>query len=63
MMSKRAIYLDERERDLARRVFTHADDIICYRLNHETGIERVALIWTKDSVRDLADKFQEPEDE
>jgi len=57
---KRAIYLDERERDLVRRIIEY----FAGRLNN-TGLsltyaETVAVYWTRDEANRLLEKFKEP---
>ncbi len=60
---KRAIYLDDRERDLARRIC----DWVCFkaeeRLGREfqTSVEKPALRWFRDEIQALNAKFEEPE--
>lgn len=57
-MGKKPIYLDERERDLARR--------ICTVVGEELGtlfggkVEKFAVHWTMKEVRALGEKFIEP---
>lgn len=58
---KKAIYLDARERDLARRVC----DLTIRNLNKrlDTGAlpeEHMAYRWTRDEVYALREKFEEP---
>ena len=60
---KRAIYLDDRERDLARRIC----DWVCLKAKDElvaraTGhVTKPALIWFYDEIQALRAKFKEPE--
>ena len=56
---KRPIYLDDRERDLARRVFA----VVVKELNYSptNDMARMAIQWTHDEVKALGDKFAEPE--
>ena len=60
-MGKRAIYLDERERDLAKRIF---DYIICRcELRQPKSlypIEQCAVQWLHDEVLALKEKFNKP---
>ena len=58
-MSKRAIYLDERERDLARRIFTAAVDIL-NNAEIPGRIKKLAILWTHDEILKLREKFEEP---
>lgn len=59
---KRAIYLDNWERDLTHRVLTA---VVC-RLDARIGtpmkerFDKMAIRWTKDEVNTLAAKFEEP---
>lgn len=63
---KRPIYLDERERDLARRVILRVKESLSAVLKKTPGITypnvRLAAEWTRDELGDLYAKFQEPED-
>lgn len=59
-MAKKAIYLDERERDLARRLCR----LVCSKLRNEgTAIKltQFALQWTHDEIQALEAKFAEHE--
>ena len=56
---KKAIYLDERERDLARRVCRFVMEALD---DHPLGdAARFACAWTRDEVQRLAKKFAERE--
>lgn len=58
---KRAIYLDDRERDLTRRVFA-----IVGKELEGSGIGdmgRFAVNWASKEVKDLGKKFDEPEEQ
>ena len=57
-MAKKAIYLEERERDLARRVF----DVAIYDLSAAAALGKfgsMACSWTRDEIIALKTKFQE----
>lgn len=59
---KRAIYLDDRERDLARRVCGAFVSRLNWRIKNrlEDSFDKMALGWTVDEVEALAAKFEEP---
>lgn len=60
---KRAIYLDDRERDLARRCFEYLHTELHSKANFENNeLRSLALKWTRDDIADLLVKFQEPEE-
>ena len=60
-MAKRAIYLDERERDLARRAFEVLRGYLVFTIKiHTRRLEVMALQWTHDELEALAAKFEEP---
>ncbi len=59
-MGKRAIYLDERERDLTRRVFTEVNNEL--GKTFDGGLERMAVMWTREEITRLRAKFEEPPD-
>ncbi len=60
---KRAIYLDGRERDLARRIC----DWVCFKAEEELGhtnerhVTSPAIRWFRDEIQALRVKFEEPE--
>lgn len=57
---KRAIYFDDRERDLARRVFTYVDHMINVRITENAGATvDFALKSTRIEITALAAKFTE----
>ena len=60
-MAKKPIYLDDRERDLARRVCT----VVGEELGDCFGgkVEKFAVHWAMDEVRALGEKFVEPSPE
>lgn len=67
-MTKRAIYLDERERDLARRVFSYVIGRLKNNVNDANAVQKFALSWANREVSALFVKFEElttkePEDE
>ena len=58
---KRAIYLDGRERELARRVF----ELVRHNLDGRyaasgNATTDMALTWTADEIGRLTEKFDEP---
>ena len=57
-MAKKPIYLDDRERNLARRVC----DVVAAELDRAIGgkMEKFAILWTRDEVWALSEKFAEP---
>lgn len=59
---KRAIYFDDRERDLARRVLGFVADRLNAQISSNLSdyLDRMALRWTCDEVKALAAKFKEP---
>lgn len=60
---KRAIYFDDRERDLARRVFDHVDYIIKAKIEVNAGATvDFALKSTRIEITALAAKFAEKDD-
>lgn len=61
-MAKRAIYLDDRERDLARRVFSVVIELLnnSYDKRVVEPHEYMAFKWTRRELEVLADKFAEP---
>lgn len=61
---KRAIYLDDRERDLARRLCVWVQ-FKCRESLHgkfETDVSAPALRWLDDEIKALRQKFEEPAD-
>ena len=58
-MAKKAINLDERERDLAVRVCEYVCDRMSARINSisSTDLDRLALGWTYDEIKQLCAKF------
>ncbi len=57
---KRAIYFDDRERDLARRIFDYVDTMISFRVNDNPNATiNFALKSTRIEVATLAAKFAE----
>ena len=56
---KRAIYLDDRERDLARRVFSTVAEWLTEHIRSHAmfPIEKMAASWTRDEIEMLAAKF------
>ena len=59
---KRAIYFDDRERDLARRVCDAVVHRFEYQLEKQVSDhhQRMAISWTRDEINVLAAKFDEP---
>ena len=57
---KRPIYLDDRERELARQVFAVAD-VKIENLRRGGPLEQFAFDWTRKEIGALAAKFVEPE--
>ena len=61
-MAKKAVYLDDRERDLARRIC----DWMCLKAKaelsgtHQLHISRPALGWFHDEIQALKSRFEEP---
>lgn len=64
-MSKKAVYLDERERDLARRVCDFALSRVDEALSGQAmyDVDWPARRWFKKEVQALHEKFVEPETE
>ena len=61
-MGKRAIYLDEREQDLVRRVCLYTISNCKQRSGHCLhGIEQYAISWFQDEIKVLVAKFREPD--
>ena len=63
-MTKRAIYLDDRERELARRALEY----VVVRLREATrrnvyDIQNLATKWTTVEILALLQKLEEPEEE
>ena len=59
---KRPIYLDDRERDLARRAFAGLSGRLNARINNPITdrLDVLAVRWTRDEIDNLARKFEEP---
>lgn len=57
-MAKKPIYLDDRERDLARRVCAVVGEELEGRGIGD--IQKFAIHWTQSEVRALREKFAEP---
>lgn len=57
-MAKKPIYLDDRERDLARRICT----VVGEELGDEYGgkMKKFTVHWAMKEVRALGEKFVEP---
>lgn len=63
-MAKRAIYLDERERELAWRVCQHALLAIKARVRITSDItEDLSHGWALSEIKALANKFKTPEEQ
>lgn len=62
---KRAIYFDDRERDLARRVLTAVAGRLEWQIGNllEDRFTKMAARWTIKEVDALAAKFEEPTSE
>lgn len=59
-MAKRAIYLDYRERDLARRIFKITIGALEVEMQTRMPLPLFAYRWTKDEIERLLAKFEEP---
>ena len=62
---KRAIYLDDRERDLAHRALSTVAEWLTEHTRSRTTylIEKMAICWTRDEIELLAARFVDPTDD
>ena len=61
-MSKRAIYLDERERRLARVAFRYIKNEVgqAIEITGRRSLQTVSLKWLERDIASLLEKFAEP---